>query len=1100
MSRKQKNVPVLPRKTDQSANVPIIQSILANSLATIDALSEDHQYIRAMDHICTDMKNGDMHNEPAIVKYEERFYNAIHGLCEQNNGVSELVKLGSALITAPHSIVQLAFSTWIRASLGCAAFPVSLDMEREIVDAAERSSREIFHKLQISQKQAYEKRKILLDELARLEGELHNLLIAPIEVSSVGVLRHNFMKLIKMPISQAVIWPFIPDELRSETRLAQLFSCVSKLDDSAPDEIMDAFANASEILDCYTQRAEEYSTYYSRTIFAELGNKLTQAIQYYMQASPSARPAHIDILEVKKKYPLSTSGTVIYVTFQLNNCGPGTAQDVLFKVVEIDATTLYSEKKEWYLGTVGETIVEICIPITITAPTNDTVIMTSVTWKNFDHSEECHDFIFDLHQQRTDVDWKGIKFFDPYSLEPVEEESELVGRTDILEELASLAYAKSVGSCYLYGQKRVGKTSVVKTLRNKLEKNNEPICPVVIYLERGEFCGTDPITTIQNLGIKICQKLKECDSKFEHLTLPIFIDTLVPLNSFLEDIGRISPQLRGLFVLDEFDELPIGLYKRTDTGDAFFGSLRSVTNKSSFGLLLVGSENMRHVIHLQGHALNKFQTIELDYFDQQRHWADFQELVRRPVNGILDVEDDAIVILYAATYGNPFFTKLICGRLFKTMVNRRDCHVTRIEMNEAINAALRQDMGINKVQHFWSDGIFESEARHEEISLRRRKILLSLAFVARDSSVIKKENVAITCMAKFGIDETVLDQELADLSTTRKIVKIVDGNIEFMIPFFLRWLVASGINEIISISIDADASLRRSREEEAARIRPEEILELTEKWQGLYKGRQISEDLIRMWLSQFGDTTRQRLVFIILKGLKFYTQMEVRNKVREAHSIVSRHLVHFIEDGKLKRRDILVSYLDGPGKSGSRYAKLYADENNIYYDNVIEMSRLGPYLKNRSNEIEAVVFMDDLIGTGKTASENFERMSQDAQIIACRDKVKMFLLSICGLESGIAELERRIAKLPLQIEVHVCDHLDDRDRVFSGSSKFFDDHQQRDEALALCREVGSTLEKNHPLGYGDSQLAVVFEDTTPNNSLPVLWKKKKSWTALFPRD
>jgi hypothetical protein len=161
---------------------------------------------------------------------------------------------------------------------------------------------------------------------------------------------------------------------------------------------------------------------------------------------------------------------------------------------------------------------------------------------------------------------------------------------------------------------------------------------------------------------------------------------------------------------------------------------------------------------------------------------------------------------------------------------------------------------------------------------------------------------------------------------------------------------------------------------------------------------------------------------------------------------------------------------------------------------------LGAHLQKNPKQVVAVVLVDDLIGTGKSAAENFERLAQDENVIACRNHVKIFLLAICGLEDGIAEIERRIAKLPLQIEVHVCDHLDDKDRIFSKRTRFFPDVIQRNEALALCKEIGSTLENKQPLGYGDSQLAVIFEDTAPNNSLPILWKKKQRWVALFPRE
>ena len=420
-------------------------------------------------------------------------------------------------------------------------------------------------------------------------------------------------------------------------------------------------------------------------------------------------------------------------------------------------------------------------------------------------------------------------------------------------------------------------------------------------------------------------------------------------------------------------------------------------------------------------------------------------------------------------------------------------------MSEAVQLALRQDMGINKVQHFWSDGIFEAEAKHEEISLRRRKILLSLAYAARNRLPIRCTDFFEVCNRKFGIDERMAELELRDLGN-RKIVREADGVIAFVIPMFLRWLVDSGINEIVAASIDADASFRRSRDEEDARIESEEIFAVAQRWEGGFKGRQISEDLVRAWLNQFGDNTQQRMAFKVLQGLKFYSQSEIRTKVREAHGIVNRHLVQVIEERRRKRSDILVSYLDGPGKSGSRYAKLYADENGIYADNVVERSQIGARLQKSSEHIRGLVFVDDLIGSGRSAAGNFEDLMNDEAFVQACNQVRLFFIAICGLESGRAALNQTLATLALEVEVHICDPLDDQDRLFTEKSRVFPDQPEREMAAARCRELGARLEKKHPLGYGDAQLAIIFEDTAPNNSLPILWKKQKGWLALFPRD
>jgi len=54
-------------------------------------------------------------------------------------------------------------------------------------------------------------------------------------------------------------------------------------------------------------------------------------------------------------------------------------------------------------------------------------------------------------------------------MEPVETAAELAGRKEILDFLLAQASSKSLGSSYISGQKRVGKTSIVKTLKTRLQ-------------------------------------------------------------------------------------------------------------------------------------------------------------------------------------------------------------------------------------------------------------------------------------------------------------------------------------------------------------------------------------------------------------------------------------------------------------------------------------------------------------------------------------------------------------------------------------------------------------------------------------------------------
>src|SRR5262249_33691532 len=122
-------------------------------------------------------------------------------------------------------------------------------------------------------------------------------------------------------------------------------------------------------------------------------------------------------------------------------------------------------------------------------------------WRSFDGTRHSISQDFELQGQRKDIDWSDLSKSDPYRLEPVSNEADLVGRSEILNDLISRICGPSVGSFFIYGQKRVGKTSVAKTLNDRLLQESTPYH--FIYLEGGDYVHPDARTTISFLGLKL---------------------------------------------------------------------------------------------------------------------------------------------------------------------------------------------------------------------------------------------------------------------------------------------------------------------------------------------------------------------------------------------------------------------------------------------------------------------------------------------------------------------------------------------------------------------------------------------------------------------
>jgi len=66
---------------------------------------------------------------------------------------------------------------------------------------------------------------------------------------------------------------------------------------------------------------------------------------------------------------------------------------------------------------------------------------------------------------------------------------------------------------------------------------------------------------------------------------------------------------------------------------------------------------------------------------------------------------------------------------------------------------------------------------------------------------------------------------------------------------------------------------------------------------------------------------------------------------------------------------VIITYVDGPGKSGAEYARLYAEENGIYHLALLEMTDFGRRLENYEEEqsisVTAIIVVDDILGSGK---------------------------------------------------------------------------------------------------------------------------------------
>lgn len=963
--------------------------------------------------------------------------------------------------------------------------------------------------------QSYKKIGRLEEVVKDHEKELNEAFQTLTSLERMNAHRQKLMKALNNKVGKILSRPFLPDGTLE--LLNEIYKCVSiYLDQRDGIDVVDARAKVDQEIENFFQRLSAEGVLSDQSILKQIGTKLLTLVEQDFANNKATKPAKIFVEKTDKRYPLHLIHQDIEMGFVIKNKGFGYAYEAKLLIV-CDEVIKLSVEEEIEIGKFSPATTQVIkIPAVVIQSSQEFNIELEIDWRNFDGTQCTSSFSCTVKAQRSDIDWEPLKQSNPYSLNPVENEQELAGRREVLNRLIANSKSSGIGSSIIQGQKRVGKTSIAIALKTHLEK----LGYLVAILEGGQYVEQSAGGTIKALGRKICKKIIGSENKVRHISIPTFDDALSPLDEFLDDISEIIPERQLVVILDEFDELPQELYIRSELGSSFFLTLRSLSSRTGLGFVLVGGEKMKYIMDCQGKHLNKWPVYSVDYFERESDMSDYRELVERPVNNILEYTETALNELHKVTAGNPFFTKLVCQYVFETAVDSRDCHVTEAEIEKAIEKSMSaNETNQNTFAHFWEDGIFEiDEKSATEKSIRRRKILMALSDeLAKQSPVSEKrlsDNILVKNIPSLKADLKEFDSRKVLINTNQ------DETYDFKVPLFHEWLKERGINEVIINIPNLETDWEERQQQEKLKVRSNEIVNLVKRW-GPYKGLAIKEDKVRSWLEQFHEIREQRAMFTLLEKLRFYSNSFVRSKMTEIHEIVKRDLTRKLPEKnskKLKQSDILVSYLDGVAKSGAEFARLYIDEASLYVGNLVEKKDLANTLLAKEETI-ALVFIDDLVATGSSAVTYLEKMESMtiqkresnsegdfeevtiADIVLERD-IKVIFVAIAAFIDGWKKVEGCAEKLRIPVQTHVCELLDETAQCFNDKSRIFTDLNQREIARKVAQDMGRKLEKNCPLGYGDLELAVVFERGIPNNSLPILWSEstKYKWIPLFKRN
>jgi AAA+ ATPase superfamily predicted ATPase len=242
------------------------------------------------------------------------------------------------------------------------------------------------------------------------------------------------------------------------------------------------------------------------------------------------------------------------------------------------------------------------------------------------------------------------------------------GRDELVDRILQTIHNNSL---LLYGERRIGKTSIQHQLKKRLSRLDDPhyeFHPVYIDLQ-----GTPEARFFQTIAEDIFQELAPVLDGLQPTTV---IDAAYSYTDFVRDIravlktlqSRTSRKVRLVLLIDEVDEL-------NDYDPRINQKLRSLFMKSFAENLVcvVSGVQIKKQWEKEGSPwYNFFEEIEVKPFGPQ----EARQLIERPIGRMFKIEAGVVERIMALTAGRPYLIQKTCVALVTRLHEQRRQRMT----------------------------------------------------------------------------------------------------------------------------------------------------------------------------------------------------------------------------------------------------------------------------------------------------------------------------------------------------------------------------------------------------------------------------------------
>ncbi|MFN8490161.1 MAG: hypothetical protein U0350_21415 [Caldilineaceae bacterium] len=344
-----------------------------------------------------------------------------------------------------------------------------------------------------------------------------------------------------------------------------------------------------------------------------------------------------------------------------------------------------------------------------------------------------------------------------------------VGRTEISARIEQLLLDRRHPPLLLYGQRRMGKTSLLNNLGRLLPST---IVPFFVDMQGPVALANDYAGFLYNLA----RSMVESARRQRSLTIPAITraeldnDPFTAFDEWLDKVEAVLGTRTALLALDEFEVLDSAFTSGRFSAEAILGMLRHwIQHRPRFKILLTGSHVIDELKHWASYLIN-VQVVHIGYLKPE----EARQLIERPVKDFaLRYESEASQRVIALTCGHPALTQLLCYEIV-ALKNQQAPPVRRLATVADVEAA---------VPHALEHGsLFFSEIEHGQLDPSSAALLRFMA--------AQGEGALLSQSTLNAQDPTHAEAALA-LLLRRELIEAINGHYRFQVELIRRWFAQS---------------------------------------------------------------------------------------------------------------------------------------------------------------------------------------------------------------------------------------------------------------------------------------------------------------------